>query len=86
MFIISDGLPACQRYIGRGGIEDTAKAIREASHAAGVIGIGVGIGEDSMQKDIFTTMYGRTPFIPVKDPEELKTTLASTLKAVMRKI
>lgn len=78
MFVISDGLPACSHYLGiTAGVEDTARAIRETSRFATVMGIGIG-----GHNELFTKMYNGN-FVAAK-PEELTQVLIRQLRRIIK--
>lgn len=82
MFVISDGLPACNHYRDiRKGINDTAEAILGA-RKKGITVIGIGIGIDKTTGNLFKQMYGED-FTSAK-PEELHIELARKLKRIIK--
>ena len=75
MFVISDGLPNCRHCAGRPGIDDTAKAIREISKKAKVLGIGIG-GNNSTFDKMYNGSFVHT------SPERLSLEIIKQLKRI----
>lgn len=74
--ILSDGQPACRYYYGAtGGIKDTTKAIQEAAKVADVIGVGIGLYDDS----VLYSMY-KEHFVSIKDVTQLYHQLSGVIK------
>lgn len=75
LLVISDGTPSAHYYSGKGGIADTANAIREASKYADVIGVAV----DNNAVDDLYTMY-KQHFMQVSNVNDLIGQLALKVK------
>lgn len=74
--ILSDGQPACRYYYGAtSGVKDTTKAIQEAAKVADVIGVGIGLYDDS----VLYSMY-KEHFVSIKDVTQLYHQLSGVIK------
>ena len=82
LFVLSDGMPNCERYRNStDGVKDAAAAVREAGRRADVFGLGLG---DNFNDDI-RAMYGGN-FLQVRDTSMLAVTLARQLTRMVSHI
>lgn len=80
LIVISDGAPACYRYDGADGIEDTKLAIKEANRHCTALGVAIGGGLDNAR---LKEIYG-TNFLDVPDVSTLFQQLATKLRKMIK--
>ena len=80
LIVISDGAPACYRYGGADGIEDTKLAIKEANRHCTALGVAIGGGLDNAR---LKEIYG-TNFLDVPDVSTLFQQLATKLRKMIK--
>lgn len=81
LIVISDGMPACDAYGRKNGIDDTKAAVEEARRK-GLTVIGVAIDHPDAENYIY--MYGKD-FVPCDDLNTLPSTLCRVLQKEINK-